>query len=55
MNLKRIAGFINLFAATVFISIGISSRRNVLIVIGAFFLVIGILRLRSTPPGSPPG
>jgi hypothetical protein len=54
MNLKRVAGFINLFAATVFIAVGISSRRSVLIVIGAFFLLIGFLRLRQAPPGSPP-
>lgn len=52
---KRIAAIINLVAAVVFIGMGISQGRNGLIALGAVFLLIGILRLRQPPTGSPPG
>jgi hypothetical protein len=57
MNLKRVAGIINLVAALVFITVGV--RRDppstAMIVIGGVFLLLGMLRLwqtRSVPPGS---
>ena len=53
-SLKRVAGTINIVAAAVFLGIGIRNDRTAFLVIGAFFLVIGILRLRqsrSVPPG----
>ena len=55
MNLKRIAGVINIIAAVVFISVGFSRqpRQSGFIVIGIVFLLIGILRLRQSPPGPP--
>ena len=55
MNLKRIAGIINLIAAVVFIGVGVSAqpRRTAFIVIGVIFLLIGILRLKQAPPGPP--
>jgi hypothetical protein len=55
MNLKRIAGIINLIAAVVFIGLGVSAqpRRTAFIVIGVVFLLIGILRLKQAPPGPP--
>ena len=57
MNLKRVAGIINLIAAVVFITVG--ARREppntAMIVIGGVFLLLGVLRLwqtRSVPPRS---
>jgi hypothetical protein len=56
MNIKRVAGVINLIAAVVFIGLGFSAqpRRTAFIVIGFVFLLIGIIRLRQSPPGPPP-
>lgn len=56
MNPKRLAGIINLIAAVIFLVVGVTSqpRKTFYIVIGVVFLLIGILRLRSTPPGPPP-
>ena len=55
MNIKRVAGFINLFAAVVFLAVGLTSTpiRKSFILIGAFFLVIGYLRLRKSLAGPP--
>jgi hypothetical protein len=53
MNLKRIAGVINLLAAVVFIGLGVRNGNTVFMVIGGFFLLIGILRLRQTSAGPP--
>lgn len=53
MNPKRVAGVINIVGAVVFLYIGLTSQpvRKFLIVIAAFFLLIGYLRLRKSPPG----
>jgi hypothetical protein len=55
MNPKRLAGVINILAAAVFISLGVSRTpmSKFEISIGVLFLVVGIVRLRKTPPGPP--
>ena len=57
MNLKRVAGVINLVAAVIFITIGVRKDppNTAMLVIGGVFLLLGMLRLwqtRSVPPGS---
>jgi hypothetical protein len=56
MNLKRVAGVINIIAATVFLSVGLLGRpmKTYYIVIGVIFLLLGIVRLKQAPPGPPP-
>lgn len=53
MHLKRFAGFINLAAAAVFITMGTYQRRTAFIVFGVVFLLLGFIRLRQNPPGPP--
>ena len=53
MNLKRVAGIINIIAAAVLLAIGIPQKRTALIVIGVVFLLLGFIRLRQNPPGPP--
>ena len=55
MNPKRIAGVINIIAAAAFLVIGLTRHpvRKYFLVIAAFFLVIGYLRLKRSPPGPP--
>lgn len=53
MHLKRVAGIVNLIAATVFLGLGVKNRNTAFLIIGGFFLLIGILRLRQTS-GAPP-
>lgn len=57
MNLKRVAGVINLVAAVVFITVGVGKEppSTAMIIIGGVFLLLGLLRLwqtKSVPPGS---
>lgn len=54
MTLKRVAGIINLVAAVVFLGVGARNRNTAFMIIGGFFLLIGVLRLRQTNAG-PPG
>jgi hypothetical protein len=55
VNPKRIAGVINILAATAFLVIGLTRHpvRKFFLVIAALFFIIGYLRLRRTPPGPP--
>ena len=57
MNLKRFAGVINLIAATIFLSVGLLGRpmKGFYIAIGVVFLLLGIVRLKQSPPGPPTG
>ena len=53
MNLKRVAGIVNIVAAAILISVGTANDRTVLIVIGGIFLLLGFIRLKQNPPGPP--
>jgi uncharacterized membrane protein HdeD (DUF308 family) len=54
-TLKRVAAALNLIAAVIFISLGMRSGRTAYVVIGAVFLMIGILRIIQIRKGAPPG
>jgi hypothetical protein len=55
VNPKRIAGVINIIAAVAFLVVGLTRHpvRKFFLVIAAFFLIIGYLRLKKSPPGPP--
>lgn len=57
MNLKRLAGVINLIVATVFLAVGLLGRpmKGFYVAVGVVFLLLGIVRLRQSPPGPPAG
>jgi hypothetical protein len=56
MNLKRVAGVINLIAAVVFITVGLKKDpvSATMIVIGGVFFLLGLLRLWQTKSAPPP-
>ncbi|HET9426127.1 MAG TPA: hypothetical protein VFO55_12200 [Gemmatimonadaceae bacterium] len=55
MNFKRVAGIINLIAAVIFLTVGLMARpmNGFYVAVGVIFLLLGIVRLRQTPPGPP--
>lgn len=55
MQVKRIAGVVNLVAAVVLLGLGFRDGNTAFIVLGVIFLLLGALRMwqtRTPPPGA---
>jgi hypothetical protein len=55
MQVKRIAGVVNLVAAVVLLGLGFRDGTTAFIVLGVIFLLLGALRMWQTRSAPPPG